>query len=78
MSKQTDKIILAIGQLEGKVDGINDRLDKQNGTILRHQEKIENNKETIDRSVGKSSAYSFLIAIGVSLAGLILTYLRIK
>ena len=35
-----NEIMRAIGRLEGKVDGINQRLDSTNGSIKTHDDKI--------------------------------------
>lgn len=36
----TDDIQRSLGRIEGKVDGINQRLDKVNGTLKDHSDKI--------------------------------------
>lgn len=36
-----DQIMRSLGNLEGKVDGINERLDKLNGSVARHEKSIQ-------------------------------------
>ena len=36
----TQKEQFLLGQIDGKVDGIIDRLDKMNGTLIEHSKKI--------------------------------------
>lgn len=40
MTDQHSEIMRAIGNLEGKVDGINKRLDAQNGRVGKSEERI--------------------------------------
>jgi len=59
--KTIDIILKAIGNLEGKVDGINSRLDRVNGTIKTHDDRINDNEHKIDVNIGKVSVASAIL-----------------
>ena len=42
-----------VGNLDGKVDGINKRLDKTNGTIARHERRINQLEDITDTTQGE-------------------------
>ena len=48
-----EEILKAIGKLEGKIDGVNQRLDKINGSLLNHDDRINVNEHKIDTMSGK-------------------------
>ena len=45
----TEEVMIKLGQLEAKIDGINDRLDRINGSVARHEDCI--NKSSVERAV---------------------------
>ena len=73
----TQKILLIVGEIKGEVKGINARLDKQNGTLKNHDDRINDNETFKDQQKGKSIVYG---AIGgfITLVISVLTYLGIK
>lgn len=72
MNKSETKILMdmnkSIGELSGKVDGINARLDKLNGSIINHDRRININESKLDNLLGK---VSIIGSVGVFLGGLI-------
>lgn len=69
MSENHQEIMLAIGNLQGTVNGINDRLDKVNGRLGKHDEQIANLR--IEGAVGKTKI-GIIGAIGGLLASFLL------
>lgn len=61
------EIIRAIGNLEGKIDGINRRLDITNGRIAKSEDNIANLKTSEAVSNNK---FNFIGAIGSLFGGL--------
>ena len=59
--KTIDIILKAIGNLEGKVDGINSRLDSLNGSVKSHALRINDNEHKIDVNIGKVSVASAIL-----------------
>jgi len=56
--KTIEIILQAIGELGGKVDGINKRLDTMNGSLKDHDKRINKNESKIDITMGKVSVAS--------------------
>lgn len=52
MENSHEDICLMLGRLEGKVDGINLRLDKVNGSIKKHDDRINACETAIDQAKG--------------------------
>lgn len=52
MNNNSDSVLLAIGRLEGKVDGINQRLDFTNGRIGKLEIKKEEFEKRLDTQDG--------------------------
>ena len=50
-----DQISNAIGRLEGKVDGICDRLDGMNGSVRGNADKINELETFRDQTMGKAT-----------------------
>ena len=71
--KTIDIILKAIGNLEAKVDGVNSRLGRMNGTIKDHDDRINDNESKIDIGLGKASVigviFGFLGACVIALIG---------
>ena len=44
-----------LGRMEGKIDGINQRLDRMNGTLRTHDEKIDELQSFRDNIQGRMS-----------------------
>ena len=59
--KTIDIILKAIGSLESKVDGINQRLDSLNGSVKSHALRINDNEHKIDVNIGKVSVASAIL-----------------
>ena len=53
--ENTKDIIRGLGRVEGKVDGINKRLDTMNGSISNHDTRINANETHIDKMTGKAT-----------------------
>ena len=68
-----DQILEKLGVVIGKVDGINQRLDKVNGFIKGHDERINENEHKVDIMTGKATIigaiFGFIGALIVSLFG---------
>jgi len=71
--KTIEIILKAIGELGGKVDGINKRLDTLNGTVKSHDTRINANESKIDNMTGKATMigmiFGFLGACVIALIG---------
>ena len=89
MTTNSDSVLLAIGRLEGKVDGINQRLDFTNGRIGKLETKKDEFEKRIDTQDGvikgvKSTFTLFNIIWGAVIAfgGLLIAgislYLKFK
>jgi hypothetical protein len=80
MSKQPtlNDIYLTVGEIKGEVKGINCRLDKLNGTVCRHEDRINNNESAIDQQKGKSIAYGVISATIISAIGLLFSWIKLK
>lgn len=57
-----NEIMRAIGNLEGKIDGINQRLDVSNGRLSKHDEKIQSLE--ISRGELKGGSKIFMMFVG--------------
>ncbi len=77
-NKTQDKILLIVGRLEGKVDGISQRLDRVNGTLINHGKRINRNESAIDRAKGKATLAGGMAGFAISIIGLIFAWLRLK
>ena len=51
--KTQDQVLLKLGTMDGKIDGINNRLDKINGSLVNHDDRINVNEHKIDTLSGK-------------------------
>ena len=61
--KTQDQIIKALGNIEGKIDGINKRLDLMNGSLGKHETRINDNEHKIDIATGKATAIGALLGV---------------
>lgn len=66
----------SIGRLEGKIDGVNNRLDKVNGSIGNHQGRLNNLETFCDSMKGKIVASALIISGAVAVVGLLLQYYK--
>lgn len=61
-------ILLTLGRLEGKVDGINQRLDTTNGRTSKLEAKVDSLEKTREQSKGMKSSWrevlGFITGIG--------------
>jgi len=70
--KTIEIILQAIGELGGKVDGINKRLDTLNGTVKSHDKRINANESKIDNMTGKATMIGMIFGfIGACIIALI-------
>jgi len=69
-----EEILKALGKVEGKVDGINERLDKVNGTLKNHDERINVNEHKVDTMSGKIKVVG---AIATIIAGTIIASIKL-
>ena len=69
--KTQDQILEKLGVVIGKVDGINKRLDKVNGTVARHDDRINENEKKVDIMTGKATIigaiFGFIGAVIIAL-----------
>lgn len=71
-------IYLAVGELNGEVKGINRRLDKMNGTISSHDDRINKNESAIDQQRGRAAIIGGVVGGIVSIIGLVLAWFGLK
>jgi len=70
--KTTEQIFNAIGELVGEVKGINNRLDKINGSLEDHDKRIDKNKERLDIATGKATVIGTILGfIGAAIIALL-------
>jgi len=58
-----------MGEVVGEVKGINKRLDKLNGSVKNHDDRINTNESKLDTMLGKVSVVG---SLGVFIGGLIM------
>ena len=59
----------SLGRIEGKIDGINQRLDKMNGTLKSHDEKIDDLEGFVNEIKGQEKQITKIASIGGAIAG---------
>ena len=64
-----NEIMRAVGRLEGKVDGINQRLDGINGTLKNHDEKIGTLSNDVSQIKGKAAIIGSLFGAVAAVIG---------
>ena len=73
MKQQETNILIemnkTMGEVVGEVKGINKRLDKLNGSVKNHDDRINKNESKIDTMLGKVSVIG---SLGVFIGGLIM------
>ena len=62
----------SIGRLEGKVDGINSRLDKANGSLINHDKRINKVEDGAANISGKATVIGAIAGFLVSVV--VVTY----
>lgn len=68
-------VMLAIGRLEGKVDGINQRLDTSNGRIAKIEAKTDILEERVDKQDGAFKMVNWMWAAFLGLGGVFVSAL---
>lgn len=58
-NKTEEKILLSLGEIKGEVKGINNRLDRMNGSLKTHDSKID----CLERDVNKAKGITTIISI---------------
>jgi len=58
-----EEILKALGNIEGKIDGINKRLDKINGSLSNHDDRINLNEHKVDTLSGKIKVIGALATV---------------
>ena len=81
MTNQLDQISQAIGKLQGQVEtgftAINNRLDRQNGSIKCHDDRINELETFRDTMVGKISVISAIFGfIGAMVLAIVNWFLK--
>ena len=71
-------IFRAIGKLEGKVDGINVRLDKTNGALGKQDDRINTLEDTVSNMKGKSVILGAVAGFIVSIIAVIVAIYKGK
>jgi ribosomal 50S subunit-associated protein YjgA (DUF615 family) len=61
VSQSHEDIARVLGQIEGKVDGINGRLDKLNGTVARHEGRLAKIEAWMWRAIGAGAVILFAL-----------------
>jgi len=78
MANISEKILIIVGEIKGEVKGINNRLDRMNGTIQSHDNRINKNESAIDQQKSKSALIAGLVGFVVSAVGLVIAWFKIK
>jgi len=68
MEELHNDIMRGIGRLEGKMESVCDRLDRQNGTLEKHEKMINENTNWRNNMVGRISIIVTIIGAVVALA----------
>ena len=71
MDKQQEchnEIMFKLGNIEGRLDGIIDRLDIVNGRLTKNEGEISNIKGFSDKLIGTFTVVSSMVVAGVSIA----------
>lgn len=71
-----NKIHLIVGELNGKVDGINNRLDRQNGSLMMHDTRINKVEDKVSKTEGKIIGFSLVGGILVMAVKIIVDLLQ--
>jgi len=66
----------ALGRLEGKVDGMNQRLDKINGNLESHAKKIDRLENQVAVIKGKSTMLGAIAGFLVSVIAAMVAFFR--
>ena len=69
-----DQVLLKLGTMDGKIDGINNRLDKINGSLVNHDDRINVNEHKIDTLSGKIKVIG---AIATIIAGAVVASIKL-
>ena len=68
MEEQThNEIMRALGHIEGGVEGIIERLDKINGRLDKHDDKIVEHSDFIGTWKGKFAIIAIIVSVGITL-----------
>lgn len=67
-------IYLAVGEIKGEVKGINQRLDRQNGSIGKLTDRTNTLESFCDGMKGKIVAGAVITSGAVAIVGLLLQY----
>lgn len=79
MEDQTqNKILLIVGRLEGKLDGVINRLDKLNGFVASNTIKINKNENDIIASKAKATLLGAIAGIITSIIGGLIAWFKLK
>ena len=62
-NSEFNTILVSVGRLEGKVDGINARLDRTNGSIAKHDEKIDCLEANDNQLKGKMAIFGTIFGL---------------
>ena len=66
MSEDTlNKIYQSVGRLEGTVDGINNRLDRMNGTVANNTKRVNKNAGELNKIKGYALAIGGVAGLAV-------------
>jgi len=71
-----ETIFRAIGKLEGKVDGINARLDKTNGALSKHDDRINTLEDSVSNMKGKSVILGGIAGFVISIIAIAIGFFR--
>ena len=80
-NEQTIKeIYRSVGRLEGKIEtgftAINDRLDKLNGSVKNHDDRINVNESKIDNASGAVKMVAVIASFIGAVIGFLLSYFK--
>ena len=76
MSDQLNKIERSLGIIEGKIDGINKRLDTSNGRIQKGEDRLNCIETEQDKMKGSTRTALWVWGTVLTLIGLAIAYFK--
>ena len=75
-NQTTKEILRAIGKLEGKVDGVNSRLDRMNGAVAKNVDDINTLQETQNKLSGWIKGIAAFGGVTAAVIGLLIAIFK--
>jgi len=80
MENSHEDICLILGQLKGEVEqgfkSVNQRLDKMNGNIKNHDDRINVCESTIDQAKGSMKITAIIWGVIITLVNLVISFFK--